>query len=147
MADKDIMDSNMGRKTAAHNAELKMTPARRGVLQILESGKQLPARDIWRRLLAVRADAGFATVYRALSALSAAGLVRRIPSDGGALYEKSADDSLPQLICSRCGKVEDINDPGLLRYNASVIKNRSLPERDRLLLYADCNRKGCAGDS
>lgn len=121
-----------------------MTPGRLAVVQILDSGKRLSARDIWQQMSALQVTAGFATVYRALAVLCTAGLVRKMPSASGALYERQQDDSLPQLICSRCGRVEDIDDPGLLRYNASVIKSRSLPERDRLLLYADCKRKGCA---
>jgi len=72
-----------------------------------------------------------------------AGLLRKIPSENGALYENADNDALPQLICSRCGKKEDVEDPALLRYNADVLKSRGLMESNSLLLYADCKRKEC----
>lgn len=133
----------MDKKSVFHAAGLKATPNRLLVAKILEGGECMTAREIWRRVVQENPNAGFATVYRILSALCDAGLARKLPSEKGAMFESFPEDSQPQLICSRCGKVEDIKDPALLRYNASVMKRRNLADDSTLLLYADCKRKEC----
>lgn len=121
---------------------LRDTPNRRRVLAVLQhSAAPLSARQVWQALGAERC--GFATVYRTLSALTDAGLVRKILSEHNALYEHAEDDHAPQLVCSRCGKVEEVTDPTLLQYNASTMKQRGLNEQDALTLYANCRRKEC----
>ena len=122
---------------------LKPTPNRLRVLETLQqSAAPLSAREVWQRL--PEKAIGFATVYRTLSVLTAAGLVRKLLSENNARYE-CTDDHAPQLVCSRCGKVEEITDPTLLRYNANTLKQRGLDEHDSLMLYADCRRKECSG--
>ena len=114
-------------------AGLKPTPNRLRVMEVLAaSDAPLSARAVWQRLPA--ASIGFATVYRTLSALTAAGLARKILSESNALYESAADDHAPHLVCSRCGKVEEITDPSLLQYNASTLKQRGLDENDSSLM-------------
>ena len=141
-----MINSSMNKKSILKTAGLKSTPARLRVLTLLEDGVCLSARDVWRALSENDDAASFPTVYRVLSVLSEAGLLRKIPSENGALYENANNDALPQLICSRCGKKEDVEDPALLRYNADVLKTRGLTEGNALLLYADCKRKECDED-
>ena len=122
---------------------IKPTATRRAVIDALAAQRRLFAREIWQHAQKKNAQVGFASVYRALSALTDAGLLRKIPSEQGALYEYPGGDSAPQLVCSRCGKIEDIDDPALLAYNANLAKNRGLAQTDSVLLYADCKRKEC----
>lgn len=136
----------MNKKSILKDSGLKITPTRLRVLALLENGDGLSARDVLRELLRDDPDAAIATVYRTLSALCDVGLARKIPSESGALYESATDDARPQLICSRCGKKEEVDDPELLRYNASVLKDRGLTDGDSLFLYADCKRKECEDD-
>lgn len=131
----------MNKKSAFDHTNLKATPHRLQVLEVLHgSDAPLAARDVWQRL---PGGIGFATVYRALSALCDAGLARKILSESKALYESAPEDHMPQLICSRCGQVEEITDPSLLRYNANVLRKRGLDDHHSLLMYADCRRKEC----
>ena len=127
-----------------HDTGLRVTQGRVRILEILSLGEPLTAREIWEKMLVDKKRSGFATVYRTLSVLCTVGLARKRLSEHGMLYEGMNSDALPQLVCSRCGKVEEVDDPGLLRYNTGVIKDRSLTDGNALLLYADCRRKGCA---
>ncbi|MCH9704560.1 MAG: transcriptional repressor [Proteobacteria bacterium] len=132
----------MNKKSTIESSGLKATANRLSVLEILHNNDSpLSAREVWQQLPAVKI--GFATVYRTLSALCSAGLARKILSENNALYESSRNDTMPQLICSRCGKVEEIKDPNILRYNNSIMKQRQLEEHHSLLLYADCRKKEC----
>ena len=113
-------------------------------MEALQNGGALSARDVWERLGGRRPRPAFVTVYRALSALCDAGLARKRPGERGMLYESAAAAAVPQLVCDRCGKVEDVKDPALLAYNSNVMKSRSLAGKDALRLYAGCRRKECA---
>lgn len=120
------------------NAKLHPTPGRKAVLAALREDECHSARDIARRL----SDVPTATVYRALLALCAAGLARRIPAADGAVYMLARGEDAPQLLCSRCGKVENINAPEVRRYNTALAKKRG---GGALLMVADCRRKQCGG--
>ena len=133
----------MNRKSDFSSAGIKATTNRLLVMEVLTEHPQLSARDIWRNLLGKKENIGFATVYRILSLLCDAGLVRKIPAEGGALFENVQEDDFPQIVCSRCGKVEEVKDPSFLKTNADVMKGRGLSANDPLLMYADCKRKEC----
>lgn len=120
------------------NAKLHPTPGRRAVLLALRADAGLSAQDITQRL--ERPHIPPATVYRALLSLCNAGLARRIPAANGALYMLAREESSPQLLCSRCGKVEKINSPEVRRYNRALAKKRGAAA---VLMVADCRRKKC----
>ncbi len=66
-------------------------------------------------LLAARADLAQSSVYRNLSVLERAGVVRRLLThDDFARYELAEDltEHHHHLICDRCGRVEDFVVPG-----------------------------------
>lgn len=126
---------------------VKPTAVRLAVLGALQAHARLSAREAWGAVQKQKPSVGFTSVYRALSVLHEAGLLRKIPSEQGALYEYHEDEVSPQLVCSRCGKVEEIDDPAVLAYNASVVKKRGLANSDALLMYADCRKKNCDSES
>ena len=123
--------------------KLRATSGRVAVLACFRGGAQLSARDILGRMMRGKKSPGVATVYRTLKELTDAGLLRRIPTNDGALFAAADGAHLPQLVCSRCGKVEEVTDPDIARYSAQVLKNRGVAADDSLLLYADCKRKEC----
>ena len=133
----------MNKKSLLEHSGLRATRSRLQILEILEnSDTPLSAREVWQQL--PQDKTGFATVYRALSALCETGLAKEILSKNNALYEFNREEGgAPQLICSRCGKVEDITDPTVLKYNENINKRRGLDDHHGLLLYADCRRKEC----
>ena len=133
-------------KSALRAAGLRATGGRAEVLAVVLSARSpLAAREAIARLAKKgRQSAGTATVYRALAALTRAGLLRRIPASDEALYEPARDAAAPQLVCTRCGKMEEVRDPEVKRFNESVMKKRGVSaDAGALLLYADCRRKEC----
>ena len=136
-------------KRALRAAGLRATGGRAEVLEAALSAKSpLPAREVITLLARKGRPAGAATVYRALSALTRAGLLRRIPASDQALYEPARDPASPQLVCARCGKMEAVEDPEVRRFNERVMKNRGVSaDAGALLLYADCRRKECDDES
>ena len=127
----------MNERAILQNVGLHPTAGRRTVFAALRAGAGLSAADIARKL-ARRIPP--ATVYRALSSLCAAGLARRIPADNGALYTLAREAPLPQLVCARCGKVEEVDSPAVRRYQTALQKNRG---GGAPYMVADCRRKEC----
>ncbi|MGI9296288.1 MAG: Fur family transcriptional regulator [Gammaproteobacteria bacterium] len=127
----------MNERAILQNAGLHPTAGRRAVFSALRAGECLSAADIARHL-AGRVPP--ATVYRALSSLCAAGLARRIPADHGALYTPTREEPSPQLVCARCGKVEEVDSPAVRRYQHTLQKDRGV---GALYMVADCRRKEC----
>lgn len=132
-------------KAALRAAGLRATGGRAEVLAVVLGAKSpLAARQAIARLTKKGKPTGAATVYRALAALTRAGLLRRIPASDEALYEPARGAAAPQLVCSRCGKMEEVRDPEVKRFNAAVMKKRGVAAHAAaLLLYADCRRKEC----
>lgn len=118
------------------DAGLSPTAGRCAVFSALRAEECLSAADIAQRLSPRIPPA---TVYRALSSLCDAGLARRIPAEGGALYT-IAQEEAPQIVCSRCGKVEEVDSPEVRRLQSDLQKNRG---GGALYMVADCRRKEC----
>ena len=92
--------------------------ARKVVVQIL--GEQqccLSALELHDQARARGSRVGIASVYRALDAMAALGLVQRVDlGDGVARFEQAHDDESEHhhhLVCDDCGKVEPFADPTL----------------------------------
>ncbi|MFD5376568.1 Fur family transcriptional regulator [Streptomyces griseoincarnatus] len=91
-------------------AGLRVTAARVALLDTVRRGGHLGvetvAAEVRRRIGHVSLQA----VYEGLSALSAAGLVRRIePAGSAALYEGRVGDNHHHLVCRSCGAVADVD--------------------------------------
>lgn len=89
---------------------LRVTQGRVAMLEVLESLPHADAESLHRAL----AEHGHATsvqsVHNMLGDLTAAGIVRRFePERSAARYERRIDDNHHHAVCSRCGKVEDVD--------------------------------------
>jgi Fe2+ or Zn2+ uptake regulation protein len=91
-------------------AGLRVTAARLAILGAVRDGDH-PSVDEVARL--TRDRVGHVTiqaVYEALSALAAAGLVRRIePAGSPARYEGRVGDNHHHLVCRGCGAIADVD--------------------------------------
>jgi len=102
------------------NKGYKLTPQREATLRVLLENEKdhLNAEEVYMLVKAKNPNIGLATVYRALELLSGLHIVEKINfGDGGARFDLRSDDQPHMhhhLICTRCGKVEEIMDDWLL---------------------------------
>jgi len=115
-------------------SNLKVTPARIGVMRFLESvSKPADAETILKDLNKEGINPDPATIYRILDILSGKGLIQKIElGEGKYRYEKS-ENHHHHLICTNCGKIEDVkadfvsNLEGQIREkNGFLVKSHSL---------------------
>lgn len=89
------------------------------VLRVLERRGECPvdARSLADDLRAEGISVGLATVYRQLDRLAEAGLVHRVSTETGALYQycprQAAGEVCFLLRCGRCGRMEHLDCPQL----------------------------------
>jgi Fur family transcriptional regulator, zinc uptake regulator len=101
---------------------IRLTPLRRRVLEIIwRQHDPIGAYEILAEIAKDRDKAAPPTVYRALEFLRAAGLVHRVDSLNAFLGcdRPHAQHAGQFLVCSRCRKVTEIDDPELTRGLAS----------------------------
>ncbi|MFM2476516.1 ferric iron uptake transcriptional regulator [Celerinatantimonas sp. MCCC 1A17872] len=92
---------------------LKVTSARVKILTMLEYAepRHLSAEDIYKQLLDEGETLGLATVYRVLNQFADSGLVTRHNFEGNSAIFERASNRHDHLICQRCGKIIEFNDP------------------------------------
>lgn len=128
-------------------AGLKVTLPRVKILEILEKANDhhMSAEDIYRKLLDAGEEIGLATVYRVLTQFEAAGLVSRHHFEGTqAIFELERGHHHDHIVCIRCGRVEEFNDPVIEeRQNAIATKLGYIIKDHALTIYGQCNQKNC----
>ncbi|MHC2999681.1 Fur family transcriptional regulator [Microbacterium sp. HJ5] len=91
-------------------AGLRVTDSRRAVLVALGERPHVSADELFPLVAAQLPSTSLQSVYNALGDFVDAGLVRRIePAGRPGLFELRVDDNHHHLICSSCGRVEDID--------------------------------------
>ncbi len=111
-------DDPDGLRTALESAGWRCTPQREAVYAHLSRAPHHPtAEEVYRGVKATIPKISLATVYKALDALVAAGLVTKLAAgDGSARYDARSDHHY-HLRCLRSGAVEDLAtafDPDLI---------------------------------
>lgn len=131
-------------------AGLKVTLPRIKVLELLENSKNrhLTAEEVYKALLATGNDIGLATVYRVLTQFEGAGLVERHHFEGGqAVFELSQDTHHDHIVCVKCGRVEEFMDKTIEEIQNRIAKKKGFTIRDHsMVLYGECNKKGCRSE-
>ncbi len=98
------------------DAGLRMTSQRKAVLEAaLEATDHFSAEDLWYDLRRRGRTVSRATVYRFLTHMTDAGLLRELRlAEGHAHYEPvRSGDCHYHLVCLRCGRVIEFEGPGL----------------------------------
>lgn len=95
-----------------HEMDLKVTPARLAVLELLEkNNKPLDIISIINYLQKKDIKADPATVFRIINAFTEKGITKQIQlNEGKFRYELSSRPDHHHLICEVCGAIEDISD-------------------------------------
>lgn len=95
---------------ALRSAALRVTRPRMAVLQAVEQHPHADTELIIRAARGVLPDISRQTVYDALNALAATGLVRRIqPAGSVARYETRVADNHHHVVCRSCGVIADVD--------------------------------------
>lgn len=126
---------------------LKVTPARLGVLNALEfSDKPLSVAEIMQYLNKFKIKADRVTVFRIMNILSQKGLAVPIQlNEGKFRYEHISKADHHHFICENCGLIEDISDCNIKILEKSI-KNKKgfLIKRHSLEFFGlciQCNKK------
>lgn len=131
---------------AFERAGYQATPNRRLVAQLVAStGGHFTAADILERGRRERVNIGRATIFRALDVLASLHVVERLdlPSGAHAYVVCEPDEHHHHLICSSCGRSEDIADGDLAELVDEIgRRNGYRIEAHRLELFGTC--PGCA---
>ncbi len=131
-------------KVELHDAELKVTPARLGVLDVLEhTDTPMDVSSIIKSLKKNTIPADKVTVFRILNSLTEKGLLKSIQFNEGKLrYEYADKPEHHHFVCDQCGTIEDIED-----CNVSILIKRMIKKKGVLVkrhsleffgLCADC---------
>ena len=121
---------------------LKSTRQREAVLdEFLRAGSHLSTEELYLRLRRKNPRIGYATVHRTLKLFAECGIAeQRHFGDGQARYEASdLDEHHDHLICIRCGKIVEFEDPRIEQLQDEVARQHGFTiERHRLELYGCC---------
>lgn len=89
---------------------LRVTQGRLAVLDVLDRMPHADAEAVHRALADTGARTSVQSVHNVLGDLTAAGLVRRFePARSAARYERRIGDNHHHAVCSRCGRVDDVD--------------------------------------
>ena len=141
------MDQNKELKKAG----LKVTLPRLKILEILQqpNNQHISAEDVYKILLEQDEDIGLATVYRVLNQFDDAGILIRHHFEGGKpVFEISHKEHHDHLVCLRCGKVVEFEDPVIERRQLEVAEQNNMKlTHHSLYMYGECNDENCDADS
>ncbi len=124
-----IDQSNIDKiKTRLRDGGLKLTPQRLTILDVIirAEGSHLTIEELYEMVKVVKPETGVATVYRTILLFEELGIVKKLDlNDGIYRYELNHEEEVHghhHLVCSACGKVEEVKDD-LLDSVEQVIEN------------------------
>lgn len=129
------------------NRGLKATLPRLQILALFQEAqpRHLTAEDVYRQLFQKGHDVGLATVYRVLTQLHQAGLLKQSRLDAErAVYELDDGAHHDHLVCATCGRVQEFHDNTIEQRQHALALERgfALIEHSHVL-YARCTRTDC----
>ncbi len=128
-------------KTELKNVNLKVTPARLGVLQVLEkSPKPLDIASVTHYLDKQQIKADNATIFRIMNTFADKGLVVPVQfNEGKFRYEYAPLADHHHFICENCGTIEDISDCHIDELEKEIkSKKKLLIKRHSLEFFGLC---------
>ncbi|MEH3032962.1 MAG: Fur family transcriptional regulator [Aeromicrobium erythreum] len=97
-------------RTELRAAGLRVTEPRLATLGVLAEHPHADAATVHRHVAPQLPGSSVQAVYNVLADLTDAGLLRRIePAGSPARYERRTDDNHHHLVCTGCGRVEDVD--------------------------------------
>lgn len=123
-----ITQQNHNCEKELKNVDLRITPARLGVLAALEeTDKPLDVSSVTEYLRKQNVKADKVTVFRIIHALTQKDLVIPIQlGEGKFRYEHSAKANHHHFICENCGSITDISDCNIDKLQKEIGKKKGL---------------------
>ncbi|ARC58162.1 Transcriptional regulator FurA [Frondihabitans sp. 762G35] len=91
-------------------AGLRVTAQRIAVIEALRQRSHATADEVFARVSPSLPDTSLQAMYVVLSALTGAGILRRIePARSAARYELRIGDNHHHVVCTLCGAVDDVD--------------------------------------
>lgn len=119
----------------------RVTPQRIHVLRaMLQTDTHPTAEDIWEQVRRVSPSTALGTIYKTLDTLREMGEVLEIDShDDSHHYDAVRPTAHPHVVCTRCGRIEDVDVPGLgsLPAQAAAASGFQIAEQ-RVTFYGLC---------
>lgn len=132
-------------QTRLRDAGIKATFPRLKILDLFyrHADQHMSAADIYRSLLADRSNIGLATVYRVITQLEHAGLLKRTQLDAHTtVFELNDKGHHDHLVCTRCGQIQESSDPAMAQLVRKIARRCGFGlDSYSLVLYGVC---GCA---
>lgn len=128
------------------SADLKVTPARLGVLAALEQADMpLDVVAILNYLKKKNIKADKVTVFRIINSLTEKGLATPIQlNEGKSRYEHAGRADHHHFICEQCGTIEDVSDCNIKELEVNIQKKKGfLIKRHSLEFFGIC--QNCQG--
>ncbi|MGS1105438.1 Fur family transcriptional regulator [Achromobacter anxifer] len=130
------------------HAGIKATFPRMKILDLFyqHAGLHMSPADIYRNLLSDSSNIGLATVYRVITQLEGAGLLKRTQLDAHTtVYELNDKGHHDHLVCTDCGRILESSDPAMGQLVRKIAKRSGfLLDSYSLVLYGHC---GCGKDA
>jgi len=136
--------------TKLRDAGIKATFPRLKILEIFyqQADQHMSAADIHRSLVSDRSSIGLATVYRVITQLEHAGLLKRTQLDTHTtVFELNDKGHHDHLVCTRCGQIQESSDAAMAQLVRKIAKRCGFElDSYSLVLYGGCGC-GCAKDA
>ncbi len=104
------MDEHAGTIARLRGRGYRITPQREAIVrEVLRTEGHITPQDVARRVQRRLPAVNASTVYRTLSMLEGAGVLRHAHREQGAEYHRAEEASHVHLTCSRCGTEDDLS--------------------------------------
>lgn len=133
-------------KTELNEANLRATPARLALMELLESSeKPIDVQSMISFLQKKNISADPATVFRIVNMFTEKGLVKPIQlNEGKFRYELSNKADHHHLVCEKCGEIEDISDCNISALEKEIEKKKKFKVTSHSLEFfgicSDCQK-------
>jgi len=118
----------------------KLTAQRQAILDTINRSNQHWDAEVLARALSDAGHSiGIATIYRGLTALEDAGLIKTIHLGDKKRYERSDKSHHDHLICRQCGSIEEFFDPQIEQRQQHVSEQHEFQmDAHQLLIFGTC---------
>ena len=142
MPRKNVNDSHIA---LLREAGLRSTPQRLAIVDEVFNRNHPTVAEVYETVRRQFPTIGLATVYNTLRSLTERGFVRELPFGDATRFDVNVEPHA-NLVCNRCGRIEDSNacDDLITEIRQRVKTGEGFtPESQRLDIYGLCSR--CAG--